>query len=186
VIGQTAALIDPHKREVNGAIDAIQSQIPFLREKLLPQRDVWGEPRDAKWFAGAMPVSVTKEATEKVRTEAMRLEFAISDIPKAFFEPGPLKSKERKIEFTPEQRDVAREVSGKWAMSILAPLVNGPDWQQIPDFAKADIYREVIKDARTLGREAALPADSKVREQMRDKIVKEINRQAQEAERKVQ
>jgi len=185
IIGQSAMLADDERREVNGAIDAIQSQIPFLREKLLPQRDVWGEPRKGQWFLGASPIAMSKESQDKVRSEAMRLELAISDIPKQMFEPGPLTARERKIEYTPGQRDLAREVSGKWAMSILAPIVNDKDWDSIPDYAKKEIYKDVMKDARELGREAALPATSEAREKMRQKIVNEINRQAAEADRKV-
>jgi len=185
IVGQVAQMKDPYKREVDGAVEAIQSQIPFLREKLLPQVDVWGEPRANNKWLEVMPVATSEESKDKVKSEAMRLEFPIADIPKAMFESGPLKAKERKVEFTGEQRNLAREVSGKWAMSILAPIVNAEDWGGIPDFAKAEIFKDVLADARSMGREAALPAMAPEREKMRQKIVNEINRQMKESERQV-
>jgi hypothetical protein len=72
IIGQTVAA-DPYKREVDGVLDAIQSQLPFLREKLLPKRDVWGEPvANDRWFA-VMPIATSEASKDKVKTEAQRL-----------------------------------------------------------------------------------------------------------------
>lgn len=184
VVGQTAATIDPDKREVDGVLDAIQSQIPILREKLLPQRDVWGEARKNEKLFAVMPVAVSEKSQDKVKTEAMRLQIAISDAPKYVTEKGPFNPSDKRIELTGEQRDIMKQVTGKQAMTILAPIVNSPDWERIPDFAKAEIYKKVITGARKSGAYAALPPDDAARMQMREKIVNEIIRQTQEAEGK--
>jgi hypothetical protein len=182
IIGQPAAMMDEHKREVEGVVDAIQAQIPFLREKLLPKRDVWGEPvKNGRWFA-VMPVATADISHDKVRTEAQRLEIAIADAPKYILESGPLNPKDKRLELTGEQRDVIREVSGKNAMNILGPIVNAEDWTRIPDFAKAAIYKEVLEGTRKQGAYAALPPDGSEREKLRQKIVDKIIKQTQEAQ----
>ena len=177
IVGQTAAAIDPNKREVDSIMDAVQSQIPYLREKLLPKRDVWGEPTtNDKWFE-VMPVAVTQVSEDKVRSEAQRLQLAISDVPKYIMEKGPFKSDEKRTELTPEQRDIMKQVSGKTAMQWLAPIVNAPDWNRIPDYAQAEIYKKIIEGARKLGSLAALPPDEASRVQMRQNVVNKIIQQ---------
>lgn len=184
IIGQTAAMVDPYKREVDGVLDSIIAQIPYMREKLLPQRDVWGEPvRNDKWFE-VMPVQMTQASQDKVRTEAVRLQLAIQDAPRFITEKGPFKPGEQRIELTDEQRDIYKQVAGKNAMTILAPIVNAEDWERIPDFAKAAIYKKVIEGTRKQGQYAALPPDEEGRVKMREKIVNEIIKQQQEVEGK--
>lgn len=184
IIGQTAAMIDPHHREVDGAIDAIQSQLPFLREKLLPQRDAWGEPRDNKKLFGIMPIQVTEAAKDKVRTEVMRLELSLADAPRFITERGPFKPSAKSVELTPEQRDVFRQVAGRSAMELLTPIVNAPDWDRIPDFAKAAVYKKVLEVTRKTAQYATLPADAAARAAIREKIVGEIIKQTKEVEGK--
>ena len=179
IVGQTAAMIDPHKREVDGAIDAIQAQIPYLREQLLPKRDVWGEPAKSERLFGFMPVTTTKESEDLVRTEALRLAVGIADVPKFIREAGPFAEREKRVKMTEEQRDVMREVSGTKAMEILAPIVNAPDWDRIPDFAKVAIYKDVIEGSRKQGQYAALPPDAAERQKLRQKIVDKIIQQTQ-------
>ena len=177
IIGQVTTMADPYKREVEGVLDSIQSQLPYFREKLLPKRDVWGEPSaNERWFA-VMPVATSQESQDKVRTEAARLQLAIQDVPRFVTEKGPFKPGDRRVELTQEQRDIFRQVSGKQAMTILAPIVNADDWSRIPDYAKAAIYKKVIEGTRKQGQLAALPPDDAARVQMRQKIVDEIIRQ---------
>jgi hypothetical protein len=183
-IGQAVAMHDPYKREVDTIGDAIQSQLPFLREKLMPKRDVWGEPvRNDKWF-DIMPVQVSEASQNKVATEAMRLHLAIADAPKFVMERAPFAAKEKRTELEPEQRDILREVRGKNAMSILAPIVNAEDWKQIPDYAKAEIYRKVLEGTTKQGVYAALPPDAAARQKLRDQLVGKILQQVQDAEGK--
>lgn len=174
IIGQTTEMADPYKREVNGVVDAIQSQLPFLREKLLPKRDVWGEPAKGQRLFEVMPIAVTQQSEDRVRTEAMRLSIGIADAPKFVMESGPFDAREKRVRLTDEQRDIFREVSGKSAMTILAPIVNSPDWDKIPDFAKAAIYKDVLKGARKEGEYAALPPDAEARARLREKIINKI------------
>lgn len=184
IVGQTTAMADPYKREVEGVIDAVQSQIPFLREKLLPKRDVWGEPQKSeRWFA-VMPIATSKASEDKVRMEAMRLQIAIADAPRFILEKGPFNPKDKRVKLEPEQRDIFKDVSGHAAMNILAPIVNAPDWASIPDFAKAAIYKDVIEGARKQGQYAALPPDDAARVKLREKIIDKVLKQTLEAQGK--
>ena len=163
--------------EVDGVLDAIQSQLPYFREKLMPKRDVWGEPSaNDRWFA-VMPVSTSQASQDKVKTEAVRLQLAIQDVRDFITERGPLNPKDRRIDLTAEQRDIARQVAGKQAMTILSPIVNAPDWERIPDFAKAEIYKKVIENTKKQGQYAALPPDDAARAAVRQKLVDEIVKQ---------
>jgi len=179
IVGQTTTLADPYKREVDGVMDAIQSQLPYFREKLMPKRDAWGQPSaNDKWFA-VMPVATSEVSKDKVKTEAVRLEIAMSPAPKFLIEKGPFKPKDKRIELTAEQRDVFAQVSGKNAMEILAPIVNATDWERIPDFAKAEVYKRVIEGTRRQGQYAALPPDAAERDKVRQKIVDTIVKQTE-------
>lgn len=181
IIGQTAQIIDPYKREVDGVVDALQSQIPYIREKLMPQRDVWGEKKPNTRLFSVLPIATSKESHDKVKSEAMRLELGISDVPKFIRLPGPLKPGQQKLELTGEERDVLRAVSGRVAMEILSPLVNSPDWKGLPDYAQIDAYKKALKDARAIGTLEALPPDSKRPAEAREKIINEMNRQLEAA-----
>jgi len=179
IIGQSVTLADPYKREVDGALEAIQSQIPFLREKLLPKRDVWGEPvKNDRWFA-VLPVTRTEASMDKVKLEAVRLQVAISDAPRSITERGPFNPSEKQVDLTGEQRDIIRQVSGTKAMEYLSPIVNSPDWAQIPDFAKAAIYKDILKGTRRQGQYAALPADDAARLAVQHRILDKILQQTQ-------
>lgn len=179
ILGQTVTLADPYKREVDGVLEAFQSQLPYFREKLMPKRDAWGQPSaNDKWFA-VMPVATSEVSKDKVKTEAVRLEIAMSPAPKFLVEKGPFKPSDKRIELTAEQRDVFAQVSGKNAMEILAPIVNASDWERIPDFAKAEVYKRVIEGTRKQGQYAALPADAAERDKVRQKIVDTIIKQTE-------
>lgn len=183
IVGQTTAMADPYKREVDGVIDSIQAQLPILRQKLMPKRDVWGEPaQNDRWFA-VMPVAKSQISEDKVKTEAVRLQLAIQDAPKFVTERGPFNPKDKRIELSAEQRDIFREVAGKNAMSILGPIVSAPDWDRIPDFAKAEIYKRVIEGTRKQGQYAALPPDDAARVKMREEIVNRVIQETNKAQR---
>lgn len=182
IVGQMTTMADPYRREVEGTLDAIQSQIPFLREKLLPKRDVWGEPVKGDRLFEVMPVAASQISEDKVKKEAMRLHVAINNAPKFIMERGPFNAKEKRTELTIDQRDFYKQVSGKNAMTILGPIVSAPDWERIPDFAKAAIYKAVLEGTRKQGAFAALPPDDAARMTLREKIVEKIIKQTQEAE----
>ncbi len=179
IVGQSVMLADPYQREVTGALDAVQSQLPYFREKLLPKRDAWGQPVESNRWFNVMPVNTSKEATEKVKTEAVRLQIAIADAPKAIFERGPFKPSEKKVELSDVERDIFRQVAGGSALELLRPIVNAPDWERTPDFAKARVYQIVLENTRKQAQWAALPPDAPGREKIRRKIIDLVTQQTE-------
>lgn len=182
IVGQPTTMADPYKREVDGVIEAIQSQIPFLREQLVAKRDVWGQRVENERLFGVMPIGTSKAAEEKVKTEALRLYLGLARAPEYIMERGPLKPTEKRTKLSHEQRDVLQEVSGKFAMQELSRIVQSPDWDRLPAFAQIKVYKDVMTNATKLGTVAALPPDAPERVARRQKILQAIIRQSQEAE----
>lgn len=182
VVGQPTTMADPYKREVDGVIEAIQSQIPFLREQLVAKRDVWGQKVENERLFGVMPIGTSKAAEEKVKTEAMRLYLGLARAPEYVMERGPLKPTDKRTKLSHEQRDVLQEVSGKFAMQELSRVVSSPDWDRLPAFAQIKVYKDVMESATKIGTVAALPPDAPERVARRQKILQAIIRQSQEAE----
>jgi hypothetical protein len=184
IIGQTVGMMDPYDREVNGITEAFMKQLPFLRQKLLPKIDVWGEKVDRTTLFKVLPIATNAAATEKVKQEAVRLQFAIADAPRFVEERGPFQARDKRTEYTPEQRNVFREVTGKAAMEILRPIVNDPDWDRTPDYAQAEVFKRVFTQVRKIAQQEALPIDSEGRKRIQQKVIDEMLKQDKEAEQR--
>ena len=178
IIGQSAQMIDPYQREVHGGLDAIQAQFPWLREKLVPKKDVWGENVVADKLFTILPVQTSVASENEVKKQAMRLEIALKDAPRNFMESGPFKRSEMSAELTEEQRDVWRGESGKFAMKVLSPIVNSPSWAHMPEYAKIEVFAKVFKAAGKIALSKAVPHDAPARLELREKILNRIRAEA--------
>lgn len=167
-LGQTAAAIDPHAREVNSILDAMQARIPILREQLLPKRNpLTGEPVKATdRVLPFAPVIVTEESKDKVLTEAARLGVRLPIAPRAVTVAGKV-GKLGKVEITPEARNAFTEKQGAFVHEIMSQVVNTPAWDSIPDMVKLNIYSRIMTAARTQATLVALPAEARAAEIMR-------------------
>lgn len=173
-IGQTTTMADPYKREVDGALEAIQSQLPYFRTQLMAKRDVWGEPsKNNRWFE-VMPVATSVASKDKVKTEAVRLMIGLADAPKYATGKGPFKPSDKSIELTGEQRDVFRQIAGGKALEFLSPIVNADDWDRMPAYAQVNTYKKVIAKSRDMAAWEALPANSQERQDLQRKIMQRI------------
>ena len=160
VIGQTAQIMDPYKREVYSVIDAIQNRIPVMREELFPKRDAYGvEIPEADRFGAIVPVTRSKESTDKVRTEASRLEIGAAKAPKSIELPAGHDSKLGKIELTDKQKDVFASSAGHLAHEILTQVVNSEGWDALPDMAQRLTMNAVFEKARSYGNAMAVPPE---------------------------
>jgi hypothetical protein len=75
-------------------------------------------------------------------------------------EKGPFNPKDKRVSsLTSSATSTARSAASR-AMEILTPIVNAPDWERIPDFAKAAIYKGVIEATRREGAQARCRPDS--------------------------
>ena len=178
-IGQTVALLDDHKREVDGVFQAVASQLPYFREQLLPKIDVWGEEAKQGKAFGILPVAKSKETEDKVKSEALRLQFAIAPAPKFLTEKGPFKEYERKVEITQAERNTFAIERGSFAMELLAPIVNDARWDQTPDFVKGKMFRMAVERASKLAEMKAVPFDDPRRAAKREQLQTEIIKQSQ-------
>lgn len=150
ILGQTAAELDPLQREMHSMRDAMIARVPGMREGLIPQRDLFGQPIQSPerlWFGS--PFSVSAISDDKVRTEAARLGFATPDIPKKLDTlPGVKAGKLDYVELTPQQRDVFATMSGQLAYYVLKPIVTTADWDKQPPIVQRRVYEVVYKRSR--------------------------------------
>lgn len=165
---------DPYVREVHGMVEAMRARIPYMREGLMPKRDIFGEPiknPDYLWLGS--PFSVSHTSTDKVRTEAARVGFATPVIPKKIdVLPGMNVGALDKIELTPDQRDVFASESGKIAHRMIEPFVNSPGWERIPDIYK----RQAYQNAFMVARQATQAAFVLTPEERKDAVIKATER----------
>jgi len=168
---QTAALMDPYKREVTSILEAVQSRIPGLRENLMPQRDPFGQPiPEPDRLGGIGPITTKEQSTDKVLIEAGRL----ADIPglavsaaKAPKEIQIQAAGQRdigRVQLTPEQRDVYALEAGTLAHQVLTEIVNGPDWDRMSDMQQALVFNTVLSETRKYGEAKALPPEQRQKE----------------------
>lgn len=180
VIAQPTAIADPLAREVDSMLDAIKARVPGLRQGLLPKRDVFGQPIETRdRLAGILPITEREASSDKVRTEAARLGVSAAKPPKKIH-VGRGTGKLGDVEITPEQRDVFASVSGQLAYDILAPIVDAPSWEGLPERAQKEVYQRVFARARKAGTHAALPPEERAAfaEEIAKKMLDEIDREA--------
>jgi hypothetical protein len=150
ILGQTAAELDPLQRELHSIRDAMVARVPGMREGLMPQRDLFGQPvksPERLWFGS--PFSVSALSPDKVRSEAARIGFASPVLPKRLdVLPGARAEQLDYVDLTPEQRDVFASISGQLAHAVLDPMVNAPRWDQLPAIVQRRTYEMVFKKSR--------------------------------------
>lgn len=164
VVSQTAQLMDPYQREVGSVTEAIKSRIPAVRESLTPTRDTFGEPVPNPNTVFA--VKTSKESDDPVRKEAARLKVGTPEAPKSIDLPAGGTGL-GKVQLTQEQRDIFGSEAGHLAHDIMAPMVNSPGWQYMPDFAKEKAFKMVFEKSREFGKYKALTADQRQQEVQR-------------------
>lgn len=162
-LGQTAQIMDPYVREINGIMDAIRNKIPLAREGLQPSVSAMtGQPIQNRERLGVVsPISMRKESMDPVLTEAVRLGVGVSKAPKNIQVSSPDK-RLGQIELTPEQQNLFTSASGQMAHQILTQLVTSPSWAGLPDLMKKRIFAKVFTQARKAGAMAAVPGDERV------------------------
>jgi hypothetical protein len=176
VVAQPAQMMDPVARRVDSMLDAIKSRIPGVRESLLPQRDVFGEPVQAKErFGAVLPITKSTESIDKVRTEAARLDVSAAATPKKTH-IGRGSGKLGDVKLTPEQQDTFARVGGLLAHEILAPVVDAPGWDELPDLVQRRVYAKAFASAHRHAAIAALPPEERgpLIQQLTEKIQSEL------------
>lgn len=171
-IGQIAAGVDPHAREINSVVDAVQARIPIWREELLPVRNpLTGQPTlpDRAWPLA--PIKVTTPSEDKVLLWAAKLDVRVTNPPRSVH-IGKGSGKIGKVDIEAENRNDYLRVQGEFAHEALSRIVHGPGWEKIPDIRKRDIYARVLQRARQKATLVAMPPE--VRREEARRISQEV------------
>ena len=138
LMAQTAAMADPHARQVNSIIDAVKNRVWGLRQTLEPKIDYMGDYVASQERAlYVLPVAKKEIPDNFAAVEAERLGVKIPPIPKKFH-VGKLTGKLGDVELTPEERTKFAEESGRLATTMLNNLVGNPMWQMMPETTLLD------------------------------------------------
>jgi hypothetical protein len=141
MVASTARSTDPYYRNVEGVKDALQARIPVASEKLLPKRDIWGEPIERKGgFAVQMlsPSDVSVDNPERINGELVRLGV----------HPGQPGKKIRGVELTPEEYDLYCELAGKRAKTMVSHYIESDSYDSRRDEINKLTIENIIQHAR--------------------------------------
>lgn len=81
MMGQTAQILDPYKRQPEGFAQSLQSRIPGMRQDLAPMSDVWGQPVEEPRYHAPFPTQAVPRKGDPVNREMLKLGIGMS-IPK--------------------------------------------------------------------------------------------------------
>lgn len=162
-IGQPAQMLDPYKRQVDSILQAVQSRIPGARENLQQQLDPWGEPIKAEdRFGGITPIKERTPSDDLVRTEAARLGVGEGRAPKFIHMPAAGVTDLGKIPLSEQQQFAYGQAAGQFSHQIMDQIVHGEAWQTVPDDAKRQIFKEVLRHGHEMGNLAAVPPEQRM------------------------
>lgn len=150
-VGQTAQMLDPYVRDVDGILDSVQSRIPVMREWLPVRRDSYGKPiKAAEGLWPSSPSTVMQRSGDPVRSEAARLGVAQPEAPREI-SAGSLFGESAMVELTDEQRDVFASEAGQRAYDVMKRMVRSPGWNNLT----AAMQRQRYEKAFLMGRKMA-------------------------------
>lgn len=139
------------QRETNNPWQAFANGVPGLRQKQLPQRDVFGQqvttgkgfPTNAVDIFNSQPAKkdpVIDELRRLMNTENPATPTKLNDIQSAFG---------TKFSLTKEQLDSLEQKAGSDVREKLATLMQSPLYQQTTDEEKAKVINNLVSDTRT-------------------------------------
>eukprot|EP00439_Symbiodinium_sp_Y106_P089551 s1_g2087.t1 len=142
---QVARIEDPMLRQADTILERIKSRVPGMSEDLLPRLDIWGEPIVRGGGVGpdiVSPIYTSKFEADPVNLELLRLGVWPAGVSKTV----------RGVELTPEQRTSYQRLAGRNAKGTLDRLLAGPEWQSLPDLARAEVVGRLISQSREMAR----------------------------------
>ncbi|MFA7278773.1 MAG: hypothetical protein WC100_01650 [Sterolibacterium sp.] len=142
---QAARSIDPVQREARDIVDSIRAKIPGSREKLLPRRDVWGEPMTSEGSVGpdiASPIFQSRVNLDPVNQRLMAIKYF----------PSRIDRKINGVELTPAQYDDLAKTAGKLAKIRLNAAIGTPGFASLPVFAQVRTVSNIMDVSRETAR----------------------------------
>jgi hypothetical protein len=132
-MAQTAAMLDPYQREARTILDAARNKIPGVRNTLLPQRDIWGQP-----IASHTMLTPGAPNADPVNAQMMRLNVF----------PEPVKREIKGVKLTDAEHDEYARTAGMMAHAWVSLFVSQPGFNNIPPGIAAQEIRKLITKSR--------------------------------------
>lgn len=137
--GQVAASQDPYVRRLDTMLDAIKNKSPLHRQELLPAYDRLGRLQpNPRYGIGHSIFPGVPVNPDPLILELQRLDIAPTPIPRHI--DG--------VQMTPAEQNEAQATFGASVEELLTPLVNAPDWREMPDVARKQAIRDLMRQSR--------------------------------------
>lgn len=150
IVKDVAKANDPYARETNSATDSLKMSVPFLRNSLLPKRDVLGNiiPQEPTGAGAFVDLFNSKTPVQNpVVDELSRLYKEGSDAT-----PGKMKNTAtvfgEKKKFSPEELDKIEAQTGVNLKPVLENIVQSESYKSLSDEEKQKIIKNTIEDIR--------------------------------------
>jgi hypothetical protein len=154
LMGQTARLIDPHRREVDNPLQAMQSQIPFARNLLEPGRTVTGEVAEIEsWPVNIGSPFYSKEVSQDPVAQELGM-LADEDMitmgkPSRKMEmTTSLAGPKEEFRVSPEEWQILWGDANRRAAERLRPIVSAEGYQDMPLKTRATMVKRVYERER--------------------------------------
>jgi hypothetical protein len=163
--GQVARAIDPYQREIQnrgfangyGILDAVQAKVPWLSERLMPRRDVYGEP-----ISGDISKYVNDPTTQMLN----ELQSGITRIPRALLG----------VQLTPEQYDDYSRIAGRYTKELLDDLATNGEVSEMSSANKMEVIDKTIAGARKGAQVALYELHPEILEEATEEAAKDVRR----------
>jgi hypothetical protein len=147
-MGEAARDTDPYLRQARTLVDVLKSKTPWLRNTLMPRRDIWGQPIPGREVVGVPGLSAIMESrvnNDPVTQEMIRL----GNLPAA------PKREMLGVALNDQQYDDYSAVRGQMMHQMLLPIVQMNQVSPIPDGALDRAMRDIVAKA-TQGAETTI------------------------------
>lgn len=147
-LGQVTREVDPYQREARTIFQAAEAKMPLLSERLMPRRDMFGEPIGTGGVVGsqreAAPTEVERYANDPVVKAMDALHVGV----------GKLKHDIDNIQLTDQQYDDYARMAGRIAKMRLNAVVRVLQNESVPAAARIELISKTIDKARDEARTA--------------------------------
>ena len=145
LLRQTASAMDPEMRQAKTFADGLRYYIPGQRQQLLPKRDWLGAPFTNAGYGGDLPIPGTSAIMQHrdASASAIALEMERLDL-----HPAVPQDRINGVKLPPQMYDQYQVAAGSLTRATLENWVKQPNWYNLPEFARKDIFQKSIAGAR--------------------------------------
>lgn len=136
MISQSASEADPYMREVKTLMDGLKYRLPELRDKLLPKRDVLGDPIPNPQYGNI------------IRQRPFINDPVIQELHSVEIHLAPPQDRVKDVKLPPSLYDEYQVKAGALTKAMISSLIAQPGWSKMPYFARKEILQKTITAAR--------------------------------------